>query len=280
MASGMELLERGRYGYAYVRFRKVLSINAGNDKARAIMDALDIYGYLLHKRPAPGRIERYEKAKARYPDSPYIHMIGAELKLAAGDAGGAITLHREAEALKPGIPHNWFGLGLAYRAAGNPGAARDALQRAADNGRRGLYHLELAHQLFGERDFQLAADAYHRAWEMSPRRIEGRIGELRSLLFAGRYREAAAAGDSLLALMRKRTPKMVRHATRVALVSDLSAITRVEGLALEALERYVVQLHRWAVSLSDGQPVDGTMTGEWEGSSLAPVLALDRSLLR
>ena len=279
LASGYRQINIGRYGNAYVRFRKVLSINAFNEEARAMMDILNIYGYLLRKNPSSGTLARYEKARQRHPGSPYVYMIGGELKLASGDPEGAIRLHLDASEIKPDLLHNWYGLGMAYRAAGQQDAALDALKLAAAGKGNSLYDLELGHQLFHVQDFEAASRAFRRAYEKSPRLVDGQIGELRSLLHAGHYDEAAQAGEALLVRLGGRSSRLARRAPRVGLALDSEKFELVSGLSQEVLKDYAARLQRWAQDLASGTPTDMSLADLPDQSPLLSVLRLDVSLL-
>jgi tetratricopeptide (TPR) repeat protein len=206
-------------------------------------------------------------------------MIGGELKLAAGDTASAIRLHLRAAEIKPDLPHNWYGLGMAYRAAGLHDEALDALQRAADSDTRALYDLDLGHQLFHARNFNAASRAFRRTHEKAPRLIDGDIGETRSLLLAGSYEEALRTAESLIMKLDTTSSKQNRRAPHVSLASDSEDFEMVRGLDLETLRDYVIRLHRWAQDLSTGIPIDPSLAGLPVQSPLLPVLRLDVSLL-
>jgi tetratricopeptide (TPR) repeat protein len=275
LAAGTRQLDTGHYFRAYERIRKVLAINAGNQAAQSMLEALKIYGYLVNRDPSPATIRRFEETLARNPDSPYVYMIGGELHARAGDLDTAISLHRKAAELKPDLPHNWYGIGMAYRMAGDQESAQVALARAANSNTRGLYYLQLARQYFHDRRFRDAAVAYRKSHELSPRRLEARLGEVRCLLLAGRFDQSAGAADALLGLIEPEPRKLLRRARHIGVPSAFDSFDEASGLTLQLIAEYVMLLQRWGSDRAAGRRVSTEIPDTLAGSPLLPVIRLD-----
>ncbi len=272
------LLDNGLYRDSYERARKVLSINANNVEARKLLDVLEIYGHLANKDPSAATLKRFERVRGEQPDSPYVYMIGAELHARMGDMEEAFDLHQQAADLRQDLPHNWFGLGRAFRATGQSAEALDAFEHAAEGGRRALYSLELAREYFRVQRFDVAAAAYRQAWIHNPRRLEARIGEVRCMLYTGRYAEALEYIDRVNALIESDRRKMRRRA-RIEGVARAGSYDRVNGLPLKTWRKYIHQLQLWALARQAGSPPPAP-DPELAASALGEVLDEDLAYLR
>ena len=197
ISSGIKSIEAGQFDRAYRSIRRALSLNPSNPIS---IELLEIVGLRWLPKVAPDikdPVLNFKRLIDKYPESPYIKIVGAEVLLFEGDTDNAKNLINEVFVDRSDIPQGWFVLGSILQAEGNTESAIVSLRRATELKPQEQYFTKLGELYFINEDWELCVDNQRIVLTQYKLRLPSKIIYLRCLFYTGQFSEALVVGKEL-----------------------------------------------------------------------------------
>ena len=278
--NGIKRIESGQYMKAYRSIRRAVSLNSSNP---VTLELLDIIGLRWLPKAAPNisnPIATTNHLLEKYPESPYVKILGAEVLLAEGETEKATKLLTDVSASNPDIPQGWFALGTARQAEGNVDSAIISVQRAIDLKPQTQYFTKLGELYFENKNWESCLENLYQLANEDRLRLSSRIVYLRCLLYSGDYKGAVEVGEELYTTLysRDRIPKSSLE--KVILVANNSTSAQILEPTRELLMQYVGAVVEMARSLDETRNQE-IVPGTFQVSeALRPVIEYDLEQIR
>ena len=280
ISNGINRIESGQYMKAYRSIRRAASLNPSNPFT---LELLDIVSLRWLPKAAPNisdPVATTNHLLKKYPESPYLKILGAEVLLSEGELEKATKLLTDVSASDPGIPQGWFALGTAQQAEGNIESAINSVQRAIDLKPQTQYFAKLGELYFENKNWESCLKNLYRLANEDRLRLSSRIVYLRCLLYSGDHKGAVEVGEALYKTLQslERIPKSSLE--KVNLLASNSAGAQLIEPTRELLMQYVEVVVDMARSLDDVHYQDIEPDAYRVSEALRPIIDYDLEQIR
>lgn len=275
ISNSIKRIESGQYRKSYQSIRRSLALNPHNAFSLELIEILKLRWLPKAASISENPVITYRRLTTKYPDSPYLKILGGEVLLSEGYQEKAQELLLDAVSSKPEIPQGWFALGLVQQAKGEINSAIISLRRAIELNPQEIYFAKLGELYFADQNWELCLENLSIVATKRKLRLSPRLTYLRCLLYTGKYAETIIVAEDLIEFFysNPRIPNSSLDKVKLAISnSPLEGITKLSG---EQLLSYVKLIKTISQELNQGGSVDIENYTPVEEKELIPVISYD-----
>jgi len=248
--NGIKRIESGRYRKAYRSVRRAISLNSKNPVSLELLEIVGLRWLPKSASNTDDPVLTLRKLLEKYPQSPYVKILGAEVLLLDGDSDNAKKLISEVLAVQPDIPQAWFVLGSILQSEGNTESAILILNRATELNPQEQYYTKLGELYFTNQNWKLCLESLSRVSAKNKLRLPSKFSYLRCLFYNGDFAEAMTVGGEINSILTSESRFSKNILSDINYAINNYSDESVTNLSREQLNQYVDTLLSIARKLS------------------------------
>jgi len=280
ISNGIKRIESGQYRKSYQSIRRAIALNPHNAFSLELIEILKLRWLPKAASISENPVRTYRRLTNKYPESPYLKILGAETLLSEGYQEKAQELLLDAVSSKPEIPQGWFALGLVQQAKGELNSAIISLRRAIELNPQEIYFAKLGELYFADQNWGLCLENLRIVAKKDKLRLFSRLTYLRCLLYTGKYAETIIFAEELIELFSSKLRIPNSSLDKINLAVSNNPTEGITKLSREQLLIYVKLIRTISQELNQGGSVDIENYTSVEEKVLVPVISYDLAQVR